>query len=397
MADETEMSDLEVLESEEPNAEEEATGTSDTDSSGEIDTEGAETTDEIEQGEDEQEEAGAKEDESAEGVDVGISVKALEKNFPQIFKKFPTLKSALWREQKFTEFFPTLEQARDAHRNAAAFTNFESEIMSGQSQNLLQNVKNVDDRAFKKFSSNFLNSLQKVDAEAFNTAVGPVVLRVIQNIYATGLQHNNEDLALSAQHISRYLFGNPNVEQVRPPETPQDGPSEEERRIRQEREKFFSERKNIVLTEVIEQTDSILQREIEKGLGEMNEFTRSALSDKILRKVNDVLASDERHMNAMRSMWQKAEQAGFSAEWRNRIRNYYLIRARAVLPTIRARAKSEASKKPAPVTASKNMIPTGRVTSGNSGGKMPISSKQIDYSKTSDLDILEGRITRKKT
>ena len=115
-------------------------------------------------------------------------------------------------------------------------------------------------------------------------------------------------------------------------------------------------------------------------------------ADKILKRVNEVLSSDERHMAAMRSMWEKAERSGFSAEWRNRIRNYYLSRAKAILPGIRAKAKSEATHKPG--TAPRNQVPVGRSGSG-SGGKVPLSAKHIDYSKTSDMDILNGKVTRK--
>lgn len=408
MADDIEQSDLDILDDDsevsdvpaEEEVEEERTGADDSDST-EFDETEAEVSGEEEEGRKEEQEEG--DDESDIGVDVGISVKKLEKDFPNIFKKFPTLKSALWREQKFTEFFPTLEQARDAYRNSQAFTNFESEIMSGQSANLLSNVKQLDERSFRKFATNILPSLQKVDSEAFNSAVGPVVLRIIQNIYATGVQHNNEDLTLSAQHISRYLFGDHNVDRIQPPQQQNDEISQEEQRIRLARYQFFNERKNTALGEVVEQTDSKLQKEIESSLGEeINEFTKSALVDKILKRVNEVLSSDERHMNAIRSMWEKAERAGFSAEWRNRIRNYYLNRARAVLPAIRSKAKAEASKRTGN-GQQRNTIPTGRVSSGSSsrssgatGEKVPLSTKQIDYSKTSDLDILNGKITRKQ-
>ena len=281
MAEDTgDVSDLEMLEGETPDATEtpEREGGFD-DFVGGTEEEGEEegrTEAETEEKEDEPED-----DESAAGIDdgaAGIELKAIEKAFPGIFKKYPTLKSTIWREQKFTEFFPTLEQARDAYKQSQAFSNFEQEILAGQSQNLLQNVKTVDPRAFQRFSGSFLNSLQKVDTEAFNNAVGPVILKVIQNVYATGKQHNNEDLTLSAQHISRYLFGDHNVDQIRPPEAPRNEVSDEEQRIQYERQKFFGERRNTVLSEVVEQTDSVLKRDIDKGLGDgINEFTKSAL------------------------------------------------------------------------------------------------------------------------
>ena len=389
--EDTEVTDLEMLE-----GESDAISSEEGQESGSDDFTGGSEEEEREGETEAKEEDEPEEDESAAGIDdgaAGIELKAIEKAFPGIFKKYPTLKSTIWREQKFTEFFPTVEQARDAYKQSQAFSNFEQEIMAGQSQNLLQNVRQVDERAFQRFSNSFLGSLQKIDPDTFNSVVGPVILRVVQNVYATGKQHNNEDLTLSAQHISRFLFGDHNVDQIRPPEQQRNEISEEEQRIQHERQKFFGERRNTVLSEVVEQTDSVLKRDIDKGLGDgINEFTKSALSDKILKRVNEVLSSDERHMAAMRSMWEKAERAGFSAEWRNRIRNYYLSRAKAILPSIRAKAKSEASRRPGAVP--KNQIPTGRASSGITG-KVPLSAKHIDYSKTSDMDILNGKVTRK--
>src|SRR6516225_9215499 len=81
---------------------------------GEEDEEGPETT-----GETEEEESDAETEDTEKEPDVKIPfyrppISAIKEKYPNFFKDFPELKESYFREMRFTELFPTVEDAKEA-------------------------------------------------------------------------------------------------------------------------------------------------------------------------------------------------------------------------------------------------------------------------------------------
>jgi hypothetical protein len=325
-----------------------------------------------------------------------VNLAELTKKYPKLFNEFPGIRNSIVREEKFTEVFPTIELAQEAADRSEAFLNFQAELGSGQSKNLLQNIRQLNSRAFERFTENFLDNLSEVDGKQYNAVVGPVFQKLVKHVYKIGVKHKNEDLALAAQYFSDFLFDEKDPDKLREPERRKDDvESDERRRLQAERNTFLRERFESATHEVMHQVDTILVTEIKNGLdpnNRLSDFNRDALVSKIAEDIDKLLSKDERHNKTMRELWKRAERAGFSAEWRNKIRETYLNNARRILPQIRTKRKSEAFAGLKSGKVNTNNIPSGRAAQrGNSNTSKDKTPKRIDWNSTSDEDIFEGK------
>ena len=51
--------------------------------------------------------------------------------YPQLFKDFPYLEKAYYRDQQFTEVFPTIQDAKIAVEKATILDRFEQQVVNG--------------------------------------------------------------------------------------------------------------------------------------------------------------------------------------------------------------------------------------------------------------------------
>lgn len=356
-----------------------------------------------------------KSDDDAEsnGSDVeypSVSFKAVQKKYPEIFKEFPGLKGTLVREQKFTELFPTHEDAIAAQAKAATFEHFEADIMSGSPERLLEGLAQGARPVFDKFSGRFLETLQKVDKQQYNRVIAPLIKQTIQYVFARGVKENSDDLKNSASYFSKIFFdSDPENIKVEAPYKADDPNKRDPEREQFERERrdFQNTRYNTALVSVNDSTVEVLKAEIAKQIDpneENSDFFNSALTDRVMNEVYKTLNQNPRFMAGIRKMWERAESAGYSREWMNKIAHAWLSSARAVAPSIRSKVSAEAKKKKSPngnngtkqvtTTTNRNPIPAGRAPQARQFTKAPASGT-VDYGRTSDMDLMNGKVTLK--
>src|SRR5215471_8169350 len=104
------------------------------------------------------------------------------KKYPNIFKDFPYLEKAYYREQQFTELLPTIEDAKAAVEKSKVLDRFESDVTSGNTETILRAVKETSPDAFLKIVDNYLPTLAKVDEKAFFHVIGNVTKHTIINM-----------------------------------------------------------------------------------------------------------------------------------------------------------------------------------------------------------------------
>ncbi len=109
----------------------------------------------------------------------------------------------------------------------------------------------------------------------------------------------------------------------------------------------------------------------------------------------------------MTSLWKRAEAEGFNRESLSRIVSAYLERARPIIPTVRNKYKSIALKGKADVKEDNEGNPRKelKIPSSGKSGRAPhnegkvnlraVDTKKIDWNKTSDNDIFDGRVKLK--
>lgn len=377
-----------------------------------------------EHAEDEDAEASEDEDvlEDEESKEAGafgpVDKKALLAKYPKLFKDFPDLGKTFAREQKFTEIFPTLEDAEQASQMAQEYAGLSQRIMRhGDSKTLLSEVKRIDPKAFQRFASGFLDSVNDLDRGTYNEIVTPIIRDVVRYVFTQGNNLGNENLVNSARYFSKVLFGNPEVEQLETRKKPQQQDKEadpEREQFERDRANFYSERFKAAAADVGQQIDSDLGSDLDSNIdpqNKMSAFFRDALKERIIKAVHNQLANEPQHARTMNGLWEKAKAAGYPSGMLAKIKQTYLARAKQILPAVRARVKQEAFKTgPVPgskksdnkLTAKSRNIPVGRAPSGRSPegntngnkGKAP-TGRDVDWRHTSDRDILDGRYTPK--
>src|SRR4051812_39830195 len=93
--------------------------------------------------------------------------KEILKKYPELFKDFPYLEKAYYREQQFTELLPTIEDAKTAVSKAQTLDQFENELMGGSTENILKAIKEENPNNFHKIVDDYLGTLSRVDEQAY--------------------------------------------------------------------------------------------------------------------------------------------------------------------------------------------------------------------------------------
>src|SRR6185312_2901292 len=139
------------------------------------------------------------------------SIDALTKKYPEIAKEFPGLKKALDRESEFTEVFDSPEEAKDAAEVVENFKQFETSLMSGNIESVLNAVKESDPNSFAKITDGILQTLQKVDEKAYVKTVSNVIKATSASMFQAGGRLTDEtqkkNLQLAARYLNNFAFG----------------------------------------------------------------------------------------------------------------------------------------------------------------------------------------------
>lgn len=329
-----------------------------------------------------------------------VNLLELNKKYPKLLKEFPGLRESIVREQKFTEVFPTVEMAQEAYDRSESFKNFNSELLSGQSGNILASINKIDPKAFNKLTTGFLDTVFKIDRDQHSRLIMPVVSRAIKHVFNEGAKHKNENLQVAAQYFSDFLFGKTNPQEIPEglPADKDDENSEARLKVQRERDAWLKERYDVATQDIAVQIDGSLTKLIEQNLDPHNRltpFAKNALVNKIANDLDSILGKNPRHARTMQALWARAEKSGYSAEWRNKIRDTVIESAKRILPQVRQRNYAEAVK-----GGKSGKVNDSKITSGGPSGKRngrtaSGTKKEIDWNKTSELDYVNGKITYK--
>lgn len=330
------------------------------------------------------------------------SLKEIRGKYPNFFKDFPEIKNAMFREQAYTEVFPTVEDATEAREAAETFNWVQEDLLQGNPGRLIQALAQTDRLAARKFVDNFIPSLQRINEDLYFQTITPLVQNFVRAMYADGKRSGNENLANSALHALQFAGFEPEILTGQARQRSANIPPELVERVRESEasmQQMVAQRFQEVAAGVEygtrQELDSLILDSIKDD--KTSDFVKQSMTEKMVQKLDAALASDEKHMGLMASLWKRAERAGFSAEWAERIRSAYISRAKAVLPAIRNEVRNQAlGSQAAPKAAP---IPENRPANQRSvrGNVEKIPTKRIDWSNTSDLDILEDKVTLRRS
>lgn len=318
--------------------------------------------------------------------------KEILKAFPDLFKKFPQLEKAYYREQKYAEILPTIEDAREAKETADTFSRFEADLFGGSPESVLRSVKDADPDSFGRIVDNLLPSLQKVDSQAYFHVIGNIIKASVAEVFKEGSRLERDDVKNAAVILNQVLLGN---SQFTPPaafgKAQQANPEGD--KLQSERQAFRQEQFNAASDELGTSVRNSIISTIDKYIdpkSQMSGYVKKNAIREAFDHVDNLLQQDTRFRQVMTRLWEQAGEANYSRTAKDRIRSTYLSKAKTVLRDAINKARQEALKDSGNKRESNERprlgrLPVGKAASPNSGKKEPPKGISVkDYIMADD-------------
>lgn len=313
--------------------------------------------------------------------------RAIREEFPTLFKKFPELRTVFFRERDFTKIFPTLNDAQEAAELGKAFQGISESLLAGSPNELLSSLKESNEEALGSVVENFLPAVYNLDKKLFFKTVNPLMERFVQGMAEAAKQSGDDNMRKAALYVGKYMTGEFKIPTSESREDPKNDAGKQ--RLDQERQEFNNSRYSTARLDVVEDCEARLNDLITPKLdADLSDFVKEALTNKIITELNKTLSADEGYQAVVNSLWRQWAKVSFSGnEFKKKITSAYLTRAKQILPGVRTKVMAESAKKGQKKQIVKKVESTNQKVENNS------TSKKIDWSKTSDADYLNGKIT----
>jgi hypothetical protein len=323
-----------------------------------------------------------------------FSRKDFLKAYPDAFKKFPQLERAYYREQKYAEIFPTLDDASDARERAAQFDSFQSALLKGDNVTVLKSLKEADNNAFSRVVDTYLDTLGSVDKDAYyhvigNTFKNGIIAMVNEAERIKG--DAGEQLKMAAQVLNQYMFG---TTQWKAPGNFSKEPvkNEEQDKLDADKKAFVQERFDNALNDLSTRSRNIIKHTISSHIDpkdSMTDYVKRVAINEALEAVESAIDGDSRFKANLDKLWEKAFESKFSAVSLKNIEKAYLNKARTLLPQYIQKSRNSALKglgkrvsEEKEEVKKKGPVATNRPATASDSGKdktVPKGMKTIDY------------------
>jgi hypothetical protein len=312
--------------------------------------------------------------------------------FPTLFKEFPYLEKAYYREQQFTKHFPTPADAEEAVAKVQTLDKFESDLDKGNTEPILQAVKRVNPESFNRVVDDYLPTLYKVDKDAYHHVIG----NVIKHTIASMASQNNEVLRNAALILNQYVF---NSDKYTPPSRLSQENTNQDPRVKEieERERQFNEnRLKDASTELNTRVNTVYKATIEANIDPKNSMTeyvkKNAIRD-AQETLSNLIMRDGRFKTVVDKLWEKAIENNYNKADMDRIRTAYVSRAKTLLPSVLKKARQDALRgmgvrvksddKEETTSRQRNVDkeepPHSRSNSSGRKGEIPRGMSSLDY------------------
>jgi len=330
---------------------------------------------EDEEKEDKLEEDETEKEDKVDELVTPIALKEITTKYPNILKEFPFLEKVYYREKKFTEIFPTVQDAREAVERLENVASIEQEVLSGKTETILKAIKESNPHGFAELVDDYLPALERVHPGAQAHIASNIVRGIVLRMYNTARDDNQKNAALV---LSDYFWPGQNPMPPQQFSNPNAPPKQDEK-LTQERQNFENQRFEYAAVDLNSRVLNQLKATIDNNIDKENVMTafikKNAITE-VQAKLEEVLTTDSRFMSHINTLWQRAKAAGYSRSHMDNIRSAYLGKAKTVLAPIIVKVRNEALKgvrraKPENNDEDKRgPIPTGRsaAESNNKGG-----------------------------
>ena len=307
------------------------------------------------------------------------------KKYPSLFKDFPYLEKAYYREQQFTELLPTIQDAKLAVTKSETLDQFENELLSGSTESILKAVKEENPRAFFRLVDEYLPTLARVDEKAYHHVLANTIKSTIVSMVQESNRSQNEALKSAAAILNQFVFG---TSEFAPPtalSNNEQQPTSKDNELNIRERNFRVQRFTSTRDDLGSRINNVLKNTIEGNIdpkNSMTDYVKRNASRESLETLNNLIDKDSRFKSLLDKLWEKSFQEDFSKTSTDRIRSAYLSKARTLLPSVIKRARNEALKglgkrvkdddneETTDKTDRKGPLPSGRSASSSHSGKI---------------------------
>lgn len=384
----------------EKDEEEDATGDDDTDKDDDKD----EDDDEKEEKDDKEGSEEEDEDEDEE-LELTSTVTDIKKEFPEFFKKFPDVRAAMFREQRYAEAVGSVEEAEKLVVRAETLANIENDLFDNADPTELLTTleKNGGAETYEKVITNIISHVQEKSKDLYMKIASVPIKQVLRAAYRDGKgkgkdgKDNNQ--AIGALWVHQFFFDNTDIEgkidQESKVSKPEKSKKEEELEkklndlnSREERE-FHTSVDNSYIAKMTNEFRITLDKD-----ERLTDWMKSKIIDDSLLEIKRQLGNDKGFVRQMNLLGTQAKKNGYTKDFKSRLVSTALARAKALVPSVRKAQVAKALGRKVKDDSTDKKSRDEKVTRGkvdsternrNNGRRDNTPAKQ-----KSDIDILRG-------
>jgi hypothetical protein len=265
--------------------------------------------------------------------------------YPTLFKDFPYLEKAYYRDAAFTEMFTTPQEAKEAVEAKGVLDNFEKDVMSGNITTILKSVKQTDGEAFNNIADNYMAALHEADQAAYYHVIGNISKNTILAMLKEARAQKSEALESAATILNQFLFGN---SEWKPPSNLSKSKKEDDGReaeIAKKEADYNRKQFEGARGELNTRVNSAISKTITANIdpkNTMTEFVRNAAIREVTDNLTRLIGKDARFTSLNDKLWEAGFKASFSQEAKDRIVRAYFSKAKTVLPALIKQARVNA-------------------------------------------------------
>ena len=300
----------------------------------------------------EEEEEEVEEKEEEEKLETSPRKKELLKQYPDLFKKFPYLEKVIYRDREIQELFGSFDNAKEMAEKSGEVTekldileHFNTQLLSGKTEDILKSVKDTDSKAFDKIVDDYLPALARIDKDAYLQVAGNVGKQIILEMVELAKQENDDTLKEAALILNKFLFNTTQLLQptarVKKEEDNKDSELDKERRA------FIQERFEIAKSDVDTRVNNYLTSIINDSIDprkQMNGYMKRMAINDALDSLQGILDKDPALTRELNKFWRSAHVEKFSKASLDKIKSFYIAKAKNYLPSVIKKTRLEALK-----------------------------------------------------
>lgn len=263
--------------------------------------------------------------------------------YPKLFKDFPYLEKAYYRDQQFTEVFPTINDAKEANSKAAALDSYEQDLMRGNTEGVLKTIKQGDEKSFHRIVDNYMLALYNTDQTAYHHVVGNLNKQLIASLVQEGKKLGNDALLQAAAIVNQFVFAS--AEWTPPTRLSKDEADPRQDEIKNREEEFnqrqFESARDDLGTRLSNSFKATIEQNIDRT-GSMTQYVKNAACKDALGYLEKMILADRAFQRLKDKLWISAAEQGYAKPAMDRLRSAFATKAKTLLPAVLKKARNEA-------------------------------------------------------